>query len=140
MKEKYNECLRVLSKTQEELSQLRKKHHHKPRTSSVFNPANVVSIETVISDEDSSLQLANSTFHTSAAHHGSCSTWLPSNSNSLASEMFCSLAKDYRAKLPKQTSQSSEFVKKVKEKLSKQIPGSNIDSCLPSDSEVDLMK
>ena len=38
-----------------------------------------------------------------------------------------------------QISQSSDFVRKVKEKLTKQLPGSNIDSCFQSDSEIEQM-
>ena len=142
MKEKYNECLRILSKTQEELNQLRKKHS-KPRTSSTYNPQNISIEHSITFDSDESIQICNSNLNSAnLARNLTYSSWMPSNSNSLASEVFCSLAKDYRAKnssLLKQASQSSDFIKKVKEKLSKQIPGSNIDSCLPSDSEIDLM-
>jgi hypothetical protein len=63
--------------------------------------------------------------------------------NSLAAEVFNSLAKDHRAKnsacLTQQASQSSDFIKKVKQKLTKQLPGSTIDSCLQSDSEIESM-
>ena len=63
--------------------------------------------------------------------------------NSLAAEVFNCLAKDHRAKnsacLTQQASQSSDFIKKVKQKLTKQLPGSTIDSCLQSDSEIESM-
>ena len=40
---------------------------------------------------------------------------------------------------PKQASQSSDFIKKVKQKLTRQVPGSHLDSCLQSDSEIEMM-
>jgi hypothetical protein len=138
MKEKYNNCLNLLNKTQDELIMLRKKHASiKQRTSASKITCDDDYDDAIVNNKNNLLLIRTN-------NNNNSNHWMPppTNSNSLATEVFCSLAKDYQAKnlsLSKQTSQSSEFIKKVKQKLIKQIPGSNLDSCLQSDSEIDSM-
>lgn len=166
LKEKYNECLKVLSRTQEDLLLVRKRYPHRQRASSkrfqpniahLFNATctQAVDASNLICDDDDDNVASNNSedYSTNNLAHNTellmnsvnnshrYDASLPSNSNSLATEMFCSLAKDYRSKnnLSHQAYQSSDFIKKVKHKLTKQIPGSHIDSCMQSDSEMELM-
>ncbi len=154
LKEKYNECLKVLSRTQEELLSVRKRYPNKQRASTsnkhlsnvvhLLNSTCTQAIESsnLICDDDDFISTNGSENPLSLLN--TSRTHLPSNSNSLATEVFCSLARDFRAKhnnLSHQANQSSDFIKKVKQKLTKQIPGSsNYDSCLQtSDSEMELI-
>ena len=150
LKEKYNECLKVLTRTQEELSSLRKKNvSSKQRntatlSTSINNMQNVNIESSSVVCDDETIEPIGATSARSRQAKGSSmySAWIPPNSNSLATEVFCSLAKDFRSKnsnLPQQTSQSSEFVKKVKQKITKRIPGNISDYNMQSDSEIELM-
>lgn len=93
MKEKYNECLKLLSKTQEELTILRKKHNKQRTSSANFSPK----IDTYICDDESTTDHFESR-NVSSINTANSSIWMPSNSNSLATEVFVSLAKDYQAR------------------------------------------
>lgn len=124
------ECLQLLSKSQEEISQLRKKSNSNSKRSTLCK-----STSTSLYQNQTPQSLMNSIDSSSLGYFdeegneldSSC-TYKPSgilssklplqapNENSLAAEMFSSIAKDYRSKhsnLPFQTSQSSEFIKKL---------------------------
>lgn len=133
MKEKYNECLQILNKTQEELNFLRRRSS--PTTSRAAKtltrsqgPVSTVNINsqlnssnsdesalsTLICDDDfslpneldSSFYSSSHKYRTSSRHknnHGAMySPWMPTSSintnNSLAAEVFSTIAKDYRMK------------------------------------------
>lgn len=146
LKERYNECLQLLSKSHEEISILRRKSNSNAKRTSTSNTnqQNLIDSSSLTSyDFDESSDLDSSLFKPSSKS-SLYSPWMSiqTNTNSLASEVFTSIAKDYRIKnsnLPLQASQSSAFIKKVKQKLTKQLPGSNLESCLQSDSELELM-
>jgi hypothetical protein len=142
LKEKYNECLKVLGRTQEELLQVRKRYPARPRASSHKNQAQnvahllnstctqAVDVSNLMCDDEDSISVAHDDYSTNQLAHNSemlvRRASIPSNSNSLATEVFCSLAKDFRRRnshLSRQAYQKSDFVKKVKQKLTKQIPG-----------------
>lgn len=103
LKEKYNECLRVLSRTQEELLVVRKKQpHHR----SMKRANTIISSNIICDDDDDDIvsnneeYLMNQVVQNSALMNNRvrCEPNIPSNSNSLATEVFCTIAKDYRSK------------------------------------------
>ena len=182
LKQKYNECLKQLNKTEEELVLLRKKTNTTPtpQTSAAAASATahqmhnrqtstsqILASMKSLSTQQTSCEDEESSFADMIESNAVISTRMTAaNSNSFATELFCSLARDYRAKnlyvtfndvfsfalsfdqivtfYPSlrhtQASQSSDFVRKVKAKLVRQIPGSshlNNDQ-LQSDSEAEL--
>jgi chromosome segregation ATPase len=159
LKEKYNECLSLLNKTQEELAQLRRKAGSGGRSLTAKTAASIHSEDeklasreaatassVYIDDDETSTYDLETSFKPSVflnnKHSSMYSPWMTTNSNSLAAELFSSMAKEFRfqnTNMPQQVSQSSDFIRKVKQKLTKTLPGSsNIDS-MQSDSEVEMM-
>ena len=180
LKDKYNECLHMLTKTQEEMTQLRKKNsslNHSSQTTSTSNllssnhkrnlATKAASVNSYLDattntalvananyedddDDDLSLNSRPSTVFIANKSSSMYATFMATNvpnGNSLAAELFSSMAKEFRtqngcmssASMPQQVSQSSDFIRKVKQKLTKQIPGStNVDS-MQSDSEIEMM-
>lgn len=94
----------MLSRTQEELLMVRKKQ---PQQRSIKR-AKMLSVDTSIiaCDEDDDIvsnneeYLMNQVVQNSALINNRvrCEPNIPSNSNSLATEVFCSIAKDFRSK------------------------------------------
>jgi hypothetical protein len=156
LKEKYNECLQLLLKTQEELAQLRRKSGTKAgltsggsihsygddeRTSKLQDTS-----AAYVDDDEASLYELEASFKPTVflknKRSSMYSPWMTTNSNSLATEVFATMAKEFRfqnSNMPQQVSQSSDLIRRIKHKVTKQLPGSsNVDS-MQSDSEVEMM-
>ena len=118
LKEKYNECLSLLGKTQEELSMLRRKNPSKrimSKSTSVCSNMNLImsanDTSSIMDIESDSCEDCNAASNNTKNNHNQnaiglrtssslFSPWMSTSNNnsSLAAEVFSSLAKDYRTK------------------------------------------
>lgn len=105
LKSKYNDCFETLNSTRDELKVMRRKYTKK--------------------SESKMLKQEKQCLH---------APWM--TGNSFATELqFINLNQDKIAENYKQKRDSFDLVRKVREKLIKTVPQSNVDSCIPSDSE-----
>lgn len=98
LKQKYNECIKQLNKTQDELISLRKKSGTPTRTSPATIHHNHRQANISKSTNTNSSQLNSCEFDDSCLVEEPVEMAVRANSNSLATELFCSLARDYRAR------------------------------------------
>lgn len=126
LKEKYNECIQMLSKSQEELSVLRRKtRHNRLKTSSQIQTPCLDAYDDDDSMESSFVYKPKSTLYSPFMP-----VTQPINNTSFAAEVYSNI---------KHISQSNNFVKRVKQKLIKTIPGtSTSESCFQSEDEINL--
>lgn len=104
LKQKYNECLKQLNKTQDELSSLRKKSTPsgamQNRQTSMTGLTRQMSKSTNTNNNNNNCSqlMTSCEFDDSSLSCHEPVEYVRGNSNSLATELFCSLARDYRAK------------------------------------------
>jgi hypothetical protein len=107
LKEKYNECLSLLGKTQEELYSLRKKNPSRRNMSKSASAASNVtminssSLNADIEEDDDGFNNERNNISNNIGLRTSSSLfspWMPTSNTSLAAEVFSTLAKDFRSK------------------------------------------
>ena len=128
LKERYNECLCILSRAQEEVATLKSKQLNLRRQK---NQPDATMMNSSIIIDDTPIELSSSS---------SSSNQQQWTSNSLAAQLVATRTTRH-SDLFTQATSSAKFVKSVKRKLAKQIPGgtsSSVDSQQLSDSDHDL--
>lgn len=136
LKDKYNECIQTLNKSQEEIALLRQKFLRKTSYMSfpsksymAGSPVNLFDISKDDDELESSLifQCKNKIFSPFMTLKQDV------NNSSLAAEVFSNYNNTQQFL---KISQSNDLIKKIKKKLIKTIPGSsNIESCFQLDDE-----
>lgn len=138
LKEKYNECLALLSKTQDELLVLKSKLNFK-RQQTLFatNNANDAAAVSPTGKEcrpSLVVDVESSEFGANMAYSNKNSPFWGTQS-SLATELLQS-ASNRNSEILEQAFKTSKFLKSVKRRVARQIPGTSVDA-QQSDSELD---
>lgn len=141
-KDKYNECIQMLNKSQEEISNLKRKALR--RKSSLNFSINTSKVDNHVlesfhmlkddyDDLDSSfiIKSKNNMFSPFTSTNETI------NNTSFAAEVFSTISRNHRENFFRQKiSKSNNFIKKVKQKMIKSVPGtSTSESCFQSEDE-----